>query len=112
MSSSVSPSEKYSCAGSADRFTNGRTAIDRIGFGFKVNSLAEKMLRQPKTNTPVITSTAAPAKIAIDGVSRFARGVEGIAEYGWGCGVICGTPAAALGASAALGSLRTDPVNR
>ena len=31
MMSSVSPSLKYSCSGSPERFTSGRTAMERIG---------------------------------------------------------------------------------
>ena len=37
MSASVMPSEKYSCSGSAERFWNGRTAIEVIGFSRGAN---------------------------------------------------------------------------
>src|SRR5258708_37801926 len=33
ISSSVSPSEKYSCAGSEERLTRGKTAMERIAVG-------------------------------------------------------------------------------
>ena len=51
MSSSVKPSARYSCAGSPDKFSRGKTAIERMG-----RSRFKSEVRRPKIFIPNIRS--------------------------------------------------------
>ena len=81
ISTSVIPSEKYSCSGSPERFSSGRTAMERIGEEISAAGISpgrSASILQPTTAaTP--RSTSSPAA---DAARRFdLYGVSG----GWAC---------------------------
>src|ERR1700694_1418606 len=78
ISSSVSPSEKYSCAASEERFTNGRTAMDWMAAAAAVAGATfarNFTTRGIKNRAVAITTIPADAPTVIR-VADFRRGVN------------------------------------
>src|SRR5207237_1165785 len=79
MRSSVTPSLKYSCAGSWLRFAKGSTATDGLsGSGSPADSggLSQRQLTQPAAPSSNRTATDAVAEMDADAESQPARGRE------------------------------------